>query len=93
MSFTGAHHVIERGGQRLIHLETVARSVDVLAGCARDQILWYKEPKTGVGAGTVKKIHDTELTPVACPWSRGRRKMEGIGSTKKWRRKRNKEQK
>ena len=67
--------------------------MDVLAGCACDQILWYKEPKTGVGVGTVKKIHDTELTPVVFPRSRGRRKMEGIDSTKKWRRKRNKEQK
>ena len=52
-----------------------------------------RSPKTGVGVGTVKKIHDTELTPVVFPWSRGRRKIESIDSTEKWRRKRNKEQK
>ena len=62
-------------------------------GCARDQILWYKEPKTGVGAGTVNKIQDTGLTPVVFSWSRGRRKMESIDSTENWSRKRNKETK
>ena len=84
---------MEGGSTELIHIKKVACSVDVLAGCARDQILWDKEPKTGVGVGTVKNIHDTEWTPVVFPWSRGRRKMESIDSTEKWRPKRNKEKK